>query len=403
MENKYYFELIKASLTGTSFTHLVELAAVYLNNPLLVIDNSFNIIAYSENLKSTDNIWLDAVTRGYITIEFGATLNNWDVLVGPSRQYFDTDKISSKNRRFIRLKYQHQIVGYLDILEEKTPLDTLQEEQYLFIAALLAKELLFNFHQLDLSDFPVREEEIMLELLQHRFTDRAQFNSRIQGCHLKSNSFYHIGCIDFSHYISYNAHHSQIQANLRAYIPDSTSVFYEKQLIILIKTDSNCNYQMLDQFLHSSSLSMGISDPFKDLYQFTTYLSQAQTALRLRQFVSPDTYVSFYEKCKPYHMFEYFKTEELLQFCHQRVLNLNYYDEQNKTNYIKTLRTYLYFQKSIQQTANHLYVHRNTINYRIQKIKEIMEIDFNHYELDAHMLWSCEIIQFINYRNQISN
>lgn len=160
---------------------------------------------------------------------------------------------------------------------------------------------------------------------------------------------------------------------------------------------------MLDQFLHSSSLSMGISDPFKDLYQFTTYLSQAQTALRLRQFVSPDTYVSFYEKCKPYHMFEYFKTEELLQFCHQRVLNLNYYDEQNKTNYIKTLRTYLYFQKSIQQTANHLYVHRNTINYRIQKIKEIMEIDFNHYELDAHMLWSCEIIQFINYRNQISN
>ena len=119
MENKYYFELIKASLTGTSFTHLVELAAVYLNNPLLVIDNSFNIIAYSENLKSTDNIWLDAVTRGYITIEFGATLNNWDVLVGPSRQYFDTDKISSKNRRFIRLKYQHQIVGYLDILEEK--------------------------------------------------------------------------------------------------------------------------------------------------------------------------------------------------------------------------------------------------------------------------------------------
>lgn len=403
MENKYYFELIKASLTGTSFTHLVELAAVYLNNPLLVIDNSFNIIAYSENLKSTDNIWLDAVTRGYITIEFGATLNNWDVLVGPSRQYFDTDKISSKNRRFIRLKYQHQIVGYLDILEEKTPLDTLQEEQYLFIAALLAKELLFNFHQLDLGDFPVREEEIMLELLQHRFTDRAQFNSRIQGCHLKSNSFYHIGCIDFSHYISYNAHHSQIQENLRAYIPDSTSVFYEKQLIILIKTDNNCNYQMLDQFLHSSSLSMGISDPFKDLYQFTTYLSQAQTALRLRQFVSPDTYVSFYEKCKPYHMFEYFKTEELLQFCHQRVLNLNYYDEQNKTNYIKTLRTYLYFQKSIQQTANHLYVHRNTINYRIQKIKEIMEIDFNHYELDAHMLWSCEIIQFINYRNQISN
>lgn len=184
MENNTSIELLKASLAGSSFNHLVELAANYLNNPLVVIDNSFNIIAYSKNLKSTDFIWLEAVSRGYITIEFGATLNNWDELVSEEQKYFDVTQISSKTRRFIRLEYQHRIVGYLNILEEFTPLNSLEDNIYLFVAALLTKDLVFNFQQLNLNDFCMGEEEIVRDLLQNRFADRVHFLSRIQGCSL---------------------------------------------------------------------------------------------------------------------------------------------------------------------------------------------------------------------------
>lgn len=403
MENKAYDELLKASLAGTSFAHLVELAASYLNNPLVVIDNSFNIIAYSKNLQSTDFIWLEAVSRGYITIEFGATLNNWDELVAPDQNYFDVSQISAKTRRFIRLKYQNRLVGYLNILEEYTPLTQLDDKVYLFVAALLTKELLFNFQQLNLDNFCIREEEILMELLQDRFADRVHFISRIQGCSLDHNYLFHLGCIDFQHYVSYNAHRSLIQESLQAYIPESTSVFYDKQLVILMKSEEECDYQKLNQFLHNSSLTMGISDPFEDLYQLKIYLKQAQAALRLGALVYQDSQISFYERCKPYHMFERFETNELLRFCHHLVLKLKHYDEKNDTSYVETLRAYLLFQKSIQKTANYLYVHRNTINYRIQKIKEIMGVDLDQYDLDAHMLQSCEIIQYIHFRNRNTN
>ena len=242
-----------------------------------------------------------------------------------------------------------------------------------------------------------------MELLQDRFADRVHFISRIQGCSLDHNYLFHLGCIDFQHYVSYNAHRSLIQESLQAYIPESTSVFYDKQLVILMKSEEECDYQKLNQFLHSSSLTMGISDPFEDLYQLKTYLKQAQAALRLGALVYQDSQISFYERCKPYHMFERFETNELLRYCHHLVLKLKHYDEKNDTSYVETLRAYLLFQKSIQKTANYLYVHRNTINYRIQKIKEIMGVDLDQYDLDAHMLQSCEIIQYIHFRNRNTN
>lgn len=198
MKTQAFSDLIQAALSGTSFFHLVELAANYLHNPLVVINNSFNIIAYSQNLKSTDFIWLEAVSRGYITIEFGATLQNWDDLVPSDQKYFDVSQISSKTRRFIRLEYQHRLIGYLNILEEYTPLDAFDEQDYLFVAALFAKELLFNFQQLNLNNFCIGEEEIVMELLQNRFVDRVHFISRIEGCSLDHHYYFHVGCIDFA-------------------------------------------------------------------------------------------------------------------------------------------------------------------------------------------------------------
>lgn len=395
-----YDALIKATLAGTSFSHLVALASDYLSNPLVVIDNSLHIIAYSKNRVSTDFIWLEAVSRGYITIEFGATLNNWDDLVSQDQDFFDVHEISSKVRRFIRLEYQHRMVGYLNILEETTPLDSLPDETYHFVAALLTKELLFNYQQLNLQPFCLREEEILLELLQERFVDHLHFTSRIQGCSLDQPFTFHVGCIDFTHFISYNAKHSLIQESLQAYIPDSTSVFFNNQLVILVKSEKEIKKQPLNQFLKSMNLLLGISDPFEDLYILNTYLKQAQAALRLNPLLSPAVQITLYDKVKPYHMYERFSTDELLQFCHQHVLTLKRYDEKNETEYVKTLQTYLLYQKSIQKTAACLYVHRNTIHYRIARIKEILQFDLDNSEQDARMLQSCEILEYIHFRHK---
>lgn len=55
--------------------------------------------------------------------------------------------------------------------------------------------------------------------------------------------------------------------------------------------------------------------------------------------------------------------------------NLIEYDNKNKTDYLDTLRCYLENDSSIAEVAKISFVHRNTVNYKIKKIKEILNCE----------------------------
>jgi len=53
------------------------------------------------------------------------------------------------------------------------------------------------------------------------------------------------------------------------------------------------------------------------------------------------------------------------------------YDDKNRTDYLITLKCYLDHNASVQEVASETFVHRNTINYKIKKIKEILACELN--------------------------
>lgn len=53
------------------------------------------------------------------------------------------------------------------------------------------------------------------------------------------------------------------------------------------------------------------------------------------------------------------------------------YDRTHHTEYLKVLRMYIETDSGIQEIANTLFMHRNTINYRISKIKDILQKDLS--------------------------
>jgi DNA-binding PucR family transcriptional regulator len=53
--------------------------------------------------------------------------------------------------------------------------------------------------------------------------------------------------------------------------------------------------------------------------------------------------------------------------------------------YVDTLRSYFKNNQNVTQTAQELFVHRNTINYRINKIRELLEDDFDDSLIRLHL------------------
>ena len=69
--------------------------------------------------------------------------------------------------------------------------------------------------------------------------------------------------------------------------------------------------------------------------------------------------------------------EELLLFCHQKVQELADYDRVHNTELCVTLQVYLEQTKSLVHTAEILFIHRNTVRYRVNKCMELMGTQFN--------------------------
>jgi purine catabolism regulator len=62
----------------------------------------------------------------------------------------------------------------------------------------------------------------------------------------------------------------------------------------------------------------------------------------------------------------------------RKIGKLALYDKDNDTNLVTTFYYYLATGGSLIETANRMYVHRNSVKYRMDRIKEIADIDLNN-------------------------
>lgn len=56
------------------------------------------------------------------------------------------------------------------------------------------------------------------------------------------------------------------------------------------------------------------------------------------------------------------------------------YDESNNTDYLQFIKLFLENGANVQQLANSMFVHRNTIHYKMNKIKEIAGINLGNLD-----------------------
>ncbi|MEA4812046.1 MAG: PucR family transcriptional regulator [Anaerolineaceae bacterium] len=80
------------------------------------------------------------------------------------------------------------------------------------------------------------------------------------------------------------------------------------------------------------------------------------------------------QNSEPYYLFLAFKNNpDALDYCKKYIDPLRQYDEKFSSNLIETLRCFL-SNLSIKDTAEHMHLHYNTISYRLNKIRSILEL-----------------------------
>ena len=71
---------------------------------------------------------------------------------------------------------------------------------------------------------------------------------------------------------------------------------------------------------------------------------------------------------------------DLAAFCDETLAALVDYDEKNGTELVLTLEVYFRCDASLRAAADALYLHRNSLAYRLRRISEITGLDLDNLE-----------------------
>ena len=96
-----------------------------------------------------------------------------------------------------------------------------------------------------------------------------------------------------------------------------------------------------------------------------------------------------------YKLLVHIKDTSVLHEIYDETLGtLEEFDSANGTDYMETLKCYLENDSSVQEVARITFVHRNTVNYKLRRIKEILGCELN-YEDKLRLMLSFFVKEFL--------
>ncbi|MBE3582407.1 MAG: helix-turn-helix domain-containing protein [Thermoanaerobacteraceae bacterium] len=140
-------------------------------------------------------------------------------------------------------------------------------------------------------------------------------------------------------------------------------------------------------------LGIGVGRPYEGLEYVKTSYEEAQVALKVALDRGEGKPV-FFSELGPLRVLFYVKdAPAAYSFCQEYIGKLQAYDAQNKTDLMATLASYLENDGNLRRTAEALFVHKNSVIYRVKKIEEITGLDLNDAENRFALMLALKLAQ----------
>ena len=130
------------------------------------------------------------------------------------------------------------------------------------------------------------------------------------------------------------------------------------------------------------SLSAGCGKITQSIRCLWKSYKQAKSIQKLQQHQKCLDSLIFYSDMGIYKLLMSIDDRDIIEEYYDKTIHpLLEYDKNNDTDLTIVLRSYLNHNGSVKETADELYVHRNTINYKLTRISEILHMDLSKLDI----------------------
>ncbi|SHF03136.1 PucR family transcriptional regulator [Clostridium fallax] len=93
-------------------------------------------------------------------------------------------------------------------------------------------------------------------------------------------------------------------------------------------------------------------------------------------------------------------TKDIWQYCYENLGPILEYDKNHGMDLIGTLKCYFKNNRHLVKTSQELFIHRNTLLYRLSTIKNLLNKDLNDAMVDLELFNSILIYEFLTLKNK---
>lgn len=375
-------------------------AGAHLKNPVILVDLSLHILAITEDGRITDPRWRELTAGRMMPMDLVNRSLYRDALRSGA-PVITTDSTGLPIVRCAVARDEGVIAYLLSPCYHGSP--TQEELDILQAAADCCSLRIRRLRPGDAS--AARAEDFIAELFSDAITDEQLIRDRCRalGWHLAPPyRVLTVRSADPDEMLRGEGYLAQTRRCelLKGRFPDATVFLYGEQVKLLISTGDDpirerLILQELADCMRGHGLVAGLSQPGRTLSSLSARHRQAMQAMRLGTLLLGAGPVYSYDRYAVYHALEICAERlDLRDLCHGAVLTLERYDRRHGTAYMGTLHAYLASGKNARDAAEALYIHRNTLAKRLEKIADLITVDLDDRETVFHLLFSLRVIEY---------
>lgn len=397
-------KLLDSLSKGYSFQQLVDLGYEILGNPFAINDYSGKTIAIIRVPGAEDDPqWHELSIQGYNSTDFISYYLNQEKLIQKMNEtsfpIFWKDRRIKYRRILGKIEARGKQLGTIGVIEFNRPF----EERDLALVDVYCKALSAEMQKDKFvqSAKGLMYESFIKDLLDGVITDSQEIMERIKhiGLDLKNNIY--IMTIDITEFDNTYQSLSQIRNLLENMIDNSKAIIYNNYIVAIVSCNNETYMKdfllpKIREFLNKDRMSAGMSRSFENAEHLRVHYRQSLEALQLGRHLNKDGPLFSYADYTVSHMISLCaRHSELPMCCHPKVIELMEYDRENNSVFTKTLYAYIINLRNMSDAANASSLHRNTMTYRVEKIRELTGMDLEDNELLFQLYLSFKVLEYM--------
>ncbi len=379
-------KLLEIDEKSNKLSDLLKNSYELFESTVVAIDENYRLLAhFSPNNVKLGPTYLKSIEDGFWSLEL---INKINSSLKESKNMRTFVTFDSVERLFIKLESNGKEIGYLVFIENGKSLKNFDEDTLNHFIKLVIKHI-----KIENSSTRNKNMKSLFEaLLNDEILSEDIFIDRYKRINFDKKISYQMLIIDMS--IIDPKYFKSIEVNLPNCFKNMISIYKDNYLVCFIS--SSYDKEKLDSFFFENKIYGLISKPILSLFTIPTLFTIQKKLLKFLINASNE-YILYDESdyCTLSSIVAIDNNLVLLSFIHEDIIKLLKYDLKNNDSLCKTLYYYLANFKSLKETSKDVFLHKNTITYRLDKIKEIIEDDLSNSKKDNNYYTSLEIVGYL--------